>query len=402
MKFHYQARTQDGETQVGVIEASSKETALQVLERYGLYITLLEEAKKRPFYAKELEWFDRVSSRDAMLFSRELSIMFKAQVPLVVALQTIASQTKNKHLKEHIFEIAEAVEGGTPLSQALKKFHDVFSPFYMNMVRSGEASGKLSEVLEYLAEHLEREYYLAGKIRGAMMYPLFIVLTTVIILVLLTFLVIPSFLNIFQASSQKLPLLTKAVIGTALFIRSWWWALLVALIGAGYALSRYLNTAAGKRLWDTVSLKIPLLQSFLRMMYLARFAENLSTLITGGLPIVHALEIVKDIMGNDVYKDIVQEAREEVSKGNKISQVLQRYPDEFPPVFTQMVAVGETSGTLDTTLLDVVRFYQKELVNAVDSFLSVLEPALIVILGAVVGGIVASIILPLYQFSGAG
>lgn len=402
MKFHYQARTQDGETQVGVIEASSKEAALQVLERYGLYITLLEEAKKRPFYAKELEWFDRVSSRDAMLFSRELSIMFKAQVPLVVALQTIASQTKNKHLKEHIFEIAEAVEGGTPLSQALKKFHDVFSPFYMNMVRSGEASGKLSEVLEYLAEHLEREYYLAGKIRGAMMYPLFIVLTTVIILVLLTFLVIPSFLNIFQASSQKLPLLTKAVIGTALFIRSWWWALLVALIGAGYALSRYLNTAAGKRLWDTVSLKIPLLQSFLRMMYLARFAENLSTLITGGLPIVHALEIVKDIMGNDVYKDIVQEAREEVSKGNKISQVLQRYPDEFPPVFTQMVAVGETSGTLDTTLLDVVRFYQKELVNAVDSFLSVLEPALIVILGAVVGGIVASIILPLYQFSGAG
>ncbi|MBI2573821.1 MAG: type II secretion system F family protein [Candidatus Wildermuthbacteria bacterium] len=235
-----------------------------------------------------------------------------------------------------------------------------------------------------------------------MMYPVFILLTTLIILVLLTFLVIPSFLKIFQASSQKLPLLTKFVIAAALFIRFWWWALLLAGIAGGYALSRYLKTAEGKRLFDTVSLKIPLLNSFLRMMYLARFAENLSTLITGGLPIVYALEIVKDIMGNDVYMDIIQEAKEEVSKGNKISAVLQKYPDEFPPVFTQMVAVGETSGTLDTTLLDVVRFYQKELVNAVDSFLSILEPALIVILGAVVGGIVASIILPLYQIGGMG
>ncbi|MBI2574011.1 MAG: type II secretion system F family protein, partial [Candidatus Wildermuthbacteria bacterium] len=154
MKFHYQARSQEGETQAGVIEASSKEAALQMLGRYGLYITLLEEAKKRPFYAKELEWFDKVSSREVMLLSRELSIMFKAQVPLVIALQTIASQIKNRHLKEHVFEIAEAVEGGASLSQALKKYHDVFSPFYINMVRSGEAAGKLSEALEYLAEHL--------------------------------------------------------------------------------------------------------------------------------------------------------------------------------------------------------------------------------------------------------
>lgn len=370
--------------------------------RYGLYITLLEEVKKRPIYARELEFFDRVSSRDVMLLSRELSIMFKAQVPLVVALQTIASQMKNRHLKEHLFEISEAVEGGTPLSSALRKYHDVFSPFYINMVKSGEVSGKLSEVLEYLAEHLEREYYLSSKIRGAMMYPIFILATTVLILVLLTFLVIPSFKQIFQSGSQKLPLLTKIVIGTALFIRVWWWALLLAVAGGVYGAARYFKTAEGKRFFDTVSLQIPVLGSFLRMMYLARFAENLSTLVTGGLPIVHALEIVKDIVGNEVYMDIIQEAREEVSKGNKISAVLQRYPNEFPPVFTQMVAVGEASGTLDTTLLDVVRFYQKELVNAVDSFLSILEPALIVILGVVVGGIVASIIVPLYQLGGMG
>jgi type IV pilus assembly protein PilC len=325
--------------------------------------------------------------------------MFQSRVYLVEALLVMGSQMKNVSFKEKIFKISESVEGGTAFSQAIEKYPAIFSSFYVNMVKSGEASGTLSGVLEYLADHLEREYYLASKLKGALVYPMFIVFLAIAVLFLMMYFVIPNLSRVLQETGQELPAITQVVLWLAKFTRSWGWLLLILSVGAAFLVFRYSKTKEGKRFFSILFLKIPSLNQFLQMIYLSRFAENLSTLIGGGLPIVQCLDITANIIGNDVYKDIIEEAREEVKKGNRISQVLQRYPLQFPPVFTQMVFIGEKSGTLDKSLVSIVRFYQKEVEGAVERLLSVLEPALIVVLGLLVGGMMAAVLLPLYKMA---
>jgi len=399
MKFNYQARDKKGKTQTGVIEASSREAAVQLLSRHDLYVTMLEEERTAPVYSRRLTFFDRVAVRDIMLFSRQLSIMFQSRVSLVEALQVLGSQMKNASFKEKIFEISESVEGGTAFSQAIEKYPSIFSSFYVSMVKSGEASGTLSGVLEYLADHLEREYYLSSKIKGALVYPMFIVFLAVAVLFLMMYFVIPNLSRVLESTGTELPAVTKMVLWLAGFTRSWGWMLLLLSGVAAFSIFKYSKTKDGKRFFSTLFLKIPSLNQFLQMIYLSRFAENLSTLIGGGLPIVQCLDITANIIGNDVYKDIIKEAREEVQKGNRISQVLQKYPSQFPPVFTQMVFIGEKSGTLDKSLTSIVRFYEKEVAGAVERLLSVLEPALIVVLGLLVGGMMAAVMLPLYKMA---
>ncbi|MDO8474207.1 MAG: type II secretion system F family protein [bacterium] len=399
MKFNYQARNKKGETQTGVIEASSRDAAAQLLSRHDLYVTLLDEERAAPVYSRRLAFLDRVAVRDIMLFSRQLSIMFQSRVSLVEALQVLGSQMKNANFKEKIFEISESVEGGTAFSQAIEKYPSIFSLFYVNMVKSGEASGTLSGVLDYLADHLEREYYLASKIKGALVYPMFIVFLAVAVLFLMMYFVIPNLSRVLESTGAELPGITKMVLWLAGFTRAWGWLLFLFSGVAAFMVFRYSKTKEGKRFFSILSLQTPALKQFLSMVYLSRFAENLSTLIAGGLPIVQCLDITANIIGNDVYKDIIEEAREEVKKGSRISQVLQKYPSKFPPVFTQMVFVGEKSGTLDKSLMSIVRFYQKEVEGAVERLLSVLEPALIVVLGLLVGGMMAAVMLPLYNMA---
>ncbi|MCP6726989.1 MAG: type II secretion system F family protein [Patescibacteria group bacterium] len=399
MKFNYQARDQKGQTQVGVVEASSRESAFQLLGRSGLVVTVLEEAGARPIYARRITFFDKVSAKDLVLFSRQLAILFRSKVSLIEALQTIAKQAEHQTFREKIIRLSESVEGGTAFSDALGEYPKVFSSFYVNIVKSGEASGKLSDVLEYLADHLEREYELNSKIKGAMVYPAFVIFIAIAVLGLMMFFVIPNLSAVLMSTGQELPIVTKVVLGFASFLRSWGWIFILLLSGIGVMAFRYIRTPKGKRFMDKIILQIPMLNSFVRMIYLSRFAENLSTLVSGGLPIVQSLDITAKIIGNDVYKDIILEAKIGVSKGERIGQILERYPKEFPPVFTQMVIVGEKSGSLDTTLLNVVEFYRDEVVRTTDTFLSILEPALIVVLGGVVGGLMASILLPLYQLS---
>jgi len=399
MKFNYQARDKKGEVQSGVVEASSKEAALQMLSSYDLFVTLLESGEERPFFERNIGFFDRVSLKDVTMFSRQLAVMFQSRVPLVEALQTLASQQKSKTLKERLLKLSESVEGGTPLSEALVQYPDMFSPFFVNMVKSGEASGTLSDVLNYLADHLEREYELSSKIKSALVYPTFVIFLSFFVLFLLMFFVIPNLTAVLAETGQELPLVTQVVLGFALFLRAWWWALFLLLAAVVAFLLRWKKTPRGRRFFAELFLAVPLLSSFLRMIYITRFAENLSTLIAGGLPIVQALEITSRIVGNSVYEEIIDKARAGVQRGESVSSVLAQYPSEFPPVFTQMMFVGEKSGNLDKTLGSIVTFYQREAERQVEAFLSIIEPALIVFLGVIVGGLLASVLLPLYQLS---
>ena len=397
MKFNYQARTTKGEIQSGIVEASSREAATALLRKHGLYVTILEEVTAPPLYAKRIKIFERISRSDIVLFSRQLSIMFKSKVPLVEALRVLSAQTASLELKEKILELSEEVEGGTSFSGALSRYPKIFSSFYVAMVKAGEISGTLSESLEYLAEHLEREYHLTAKMRGALMYPSLIVFVVFLVLALMIFFVIPHLSEVLIGTGQELPVVTKAVIGLAAFLKNWGWVIvlgIVILILAGF---RYYRTEKGGKFFDRTFLKLPIIGPFLKMLYIARFAENLSTLISGGLPIASALQTVGEIVGNTRYKEVIFDARDKVRKGEPISSVLARSPEVFPPVFIQMTLVGEKTGTLDSTLMNIVNFYKKEIDRIIDNFLSILEPALIVILGVIVAGLMLAILIPLYQ-----
>jgi type IV pilus assembly protein PilC len=396
MRFNFQARSKTGEIQTGVVEASSQDAAFSVLKSHNLYVTSLEEIVT-PVYAKRIRIFERVTNKDIVIFSRQLAIMFKSRVPIVEIFHTIARQTKNQTFRETIMKIAEEIEGGTSLSGALSLYPKLFSTFYVSMVKSGEASGKLTDVFLYLADYLEREYGLRSKIRGAMTYPAFIILVFIIVLTIIVTFVIPQLTMVLEETKQELPLITKVVMGLVAFFRSWWWAILLVTVSIAVIVYRYAKTPSGKKFFDHYSFDVPLLGPFLRKLYLSRFALNLSTLISGGLPIVQALEITGEVVGSDIYKGIILQTKEEVKKGEAISTTLQQYPKYIAPLFYQMVVVGEKTGSLDSSLQNVVEFYQRDVDAALNDLIKLLEPILIIALAVVVGGLMAAVIMPIYS-----
>jgi type IV pilus assembly protein PilC len=396
MKFNYQARTKEGETRAGQVEASSKEAAIVLLQKHNLYVTFLGESAV-PFYARKIKFFQRISTKDLVVFSRQLSIMFRSKIPLVESLKTLAVQTSNTELKEKILEISEEVEAGTSFSNALARFPEIFSTFFIAMIKAGEVSGKLSETLDYLAGHLEREYYLASKTKGAMIYPVLILSVVFVVLLIMNYFVIPQMAEVLTTSEGPLPAVTQAVIQGSAFMRKWGWIPILLIVFAVFLAFRYYLSEKGRKFFDKNFLKLPLIGPFIKLSCLTRFAENLSTLIAGGLPISQALEVVANIVDNNSYKEIILKTKGKVGAGESISSVLTQSPELFEPIFIQMVLVGEKTGTLEKTMMDLVSFYQKEIDNNINNIINILEPALIVFLGVVVGGLILAILMPLYN-----
>ena len=398
MKFNYLARTKDGQIQKGVVEASSEEAVLAILQKYGLYVTALEKQKEAPFFARQVKFLGGVSEKDVVVFARQLSIMFKSQVPIVEALAAISHQLKKQEFKDTISKISGEVEGGATLSNAFSLFPKLFSPFFISMLRSGEVSGKLSEALDYLADHLEQEYNFKGKIKGAMVYPVLVSFVFLAVVILLIYWVLPPLMEILKESStQELPVTTKMIMAFSDFAKKWGWTVIVALAGIIVFVLRYKKTSEGKNFFDKSFLKLPIIGPLLQKIYLARFAENISTLISGGIPIAKALEISGEVVGNDVYKEIIFETRDQVRKGEMISSVLERYPKEISPLFVQMAVVGEKTGRLEAAFANIVNFYQKEVDRTVDSLIGLLEPVMIIIMGIGVAFLLVSVMLPIYQ-----
>lgn len=398
--YNYQARTKKGGTQDGRIDAPNKRLAVDILQRHNLIVVALEEAKEIPIYARRIKFFEKVKIKDIVIFSRQLTTLFEAEVPLITALQTVARQTDNRLFREKLFEISSDIEGGSPLSDALAKHSEIFSEFYVHMIRAGEASGKIDEVLSYLANHMEREYAVISRVKGAMIYPAFVVSGFVIAVAVMMIFVIPQLTGILEQSGQKLPLVTNIIISSSDFMRSYWHVLLILFVGGGVFLARYIKTQGGKKVWDRAQLNLPIFGGILKKVYLFRFAESLATLVEGGLPITRALSISADVTGNSVYKKIINEAQDVVGGGGTIASALIAYK-EIPPLVTQMVSVGEQAGKLVAVLNNVARFYQREVDNAVDNITSLIEPILIVVMGLGVGILVAGVMLPIYNMVGA-
>jgi len=397
MKFNYQARTKEGEIQSGVVESSSAEVALDVLQKYGLFITFLEEIKPRPFIFRKPVFLTKTSYKDIVLFSRQMSIMLESNIPLADALETLALQTKKEDFKEKIFKISQKVRAGTSLSRTLSVYPQLFSTFYINMIKSGEVSGELPKVLTYLANHLEREYHLRSKTKGAMIYPAFVLFAAIVIFLLMMYVIIPKLTNILMETGAELPGITLAFISISKFLTIWGWLVFLAIFFIILLIYRYSKTKKGREIYDKISLRLPLIGGLFKNIYLSRFAENLSTLIAAGIPIAQALDITGNIIGNSVYRKVIAQTKDMVTRGETISSTLERFPDVIPPLFSQMTSVGEKTGRLDTSLKNIVDFYKREVDVFIDALVSMIEPILIIFLGAMVAILAAALFIPLYQ-----
>jgi type IV pilus assembly protein PilC len=396
MKFEYKGKIKDGRTQSGFIDASSKEDAVEMLQKNNIYIISLRE-RKDVFYQKNIRLFDKVKSKDIVLFSRQLAILFKAGIPIVESLRSIAKQTKKRSLKEQTLIISDKVESGTALSLALSSYPKTFSTFYIGMVRSGEASGRLSDVFEYLANHTEKEHNFNSKIIGSLIYPAFILAVFFAILTLLIVFVVPGLSDIFRG--MDVPLSTKIILGMGDFLVNYWWIPVTSIILLIVSFIKFKKTDSGRKILDKIYLRIPIIGTFIKKMNLVRVSENLSTLISGGLPIVQALEVTAGVLNSETYKKVILKARDNVRKGDQMSSVFIRYPKYFPVLFIQMVIVGEKTGNIDTSLVNVVNFYKKELDNALETMIKLIEPVMIIFIGGLVGLMVVSMLTPIYQMT---
>lgn len=399
MKYNYLARSKEGELQTGTVEAANEAAAIQALQTHQLVVIRIEAAKGGPLLARKIKLFARVKDKEIVVFSRQLSILIGSGVALVQSLQTLTKQTDNFYFEEVLFKVSKDVEGGLLFSKALAKHPKIFSPLYINLVKSGEVAGQLKESLEYLADHLEKEYYLRAKIKGAMIYPVVILTTFLIIGILMLVMVVPHLITLLEETGQKLPLPTIILIALSRFLRSWGWLLgicLVALVIGGW---RWVQTTSGQNFWDSLILKLPIFGNILKQTYLARLTENLSTLIKGGLMIMQALTVTGEVVGNAVYRRIILQAKEEVRTGNTISSVLEKNPETFPPLVVQMMKTGERTGRMEFVLKNLSNFYTKEVDNIVSNLTQIIEPILIICLGIMVAILVAAILMPIYNLA---
>jgi len=401
VKFNYQARTKKGEIQTGTVEAGDYNAAVDTIQRYGLTVVYLEAISTIPFYARSLKIFQRVRVKELVLFYRQLAILFEAGIPLMDSLESLSKGIRNPYFKDILFELETDIRGGESLSETMAKHKKVFSSFYINVIQSGEATGRLAEVLKYLADHSENEFLLNSKIRGAFIYPVFILSVFVIVAILMLVYVVPQLTVVFTEMGQDLPLFTKILIGMSDIVRSWFWLLAIIIAGIIFGFLRFKKTLQGKKLWDKFKLRTPILGKLFQKIYITRFAENFSTLLKGGLPILSALKISGQVIGNTVYSGLIKKAGEEVKKGGTISSVFEG-KKEIPPIISQMLKVGEQTAKLDSILERIAKFYGDEVDRAVNNLTQLIEPILIVLLGGGAAFLVASILLPIYNISSMG
>lgn len=397
-QFTYKARTREGEARSGIVAAHSLNAAIEALQRSALIVTEIQPVEEGAFLIRRIRFFERVKQRDLVIFSRQLSTLFQAKVPVTQSLRTLAAETESQGLRTALAAVLDDVSGGSSLSQAMGRHPAIFSRFYLSMVRAGEESGKLEDVFIYLADYLERTFTLFSKARNALLYPAFVLTAFIGVIIVMLVVVIPRLTSIFAELGQEVPFYTRIIIAISGFLRDWGVGLLVLAAVGGVIAWRFWRTDAGELFFDGLKLRLPIIGGLLRKIYLTRLADNLSTLIVAGIPIIRALEITADVVANRVYRRIILEAAEAVKAGNTISASFDRYR-EIPPLITQMIRVGEESGRLDFILKNAAGFYQRDVDNTLENFVSLIEPALIVFLGLGVGVLVAAVLVPLYNLS---
>ena len=400
--FEYKALNKKGKSCKGLIDADSESAARGKLRATGKYPTSISESlSKKQKNKKQVlgsTFFDRVSQDEVQVVTRQLSTLLGAGIPLVGALSSLIEQSSNSALKRILAQIRDSVNEGATLTDSFAAHPRLFSNIYINMVRSGEASGSLDVVLERLADFGEKQRALQGKLKAALVYPIFMAFIGTGILFFLITYIVPNITRVFTDMERALPVPTRILIGTSEALREYWW------LGAGVALllvfliRLFLAQEKGRWIMDRIKLSLPVFGSLTRRIVLARFASTLGSLLNSGVPMITSLQIVGSIVNNRLIQEVVEEAMEEIQKGKSMSSSL-KASVWFPPIFIQMIGVGEQSGELEPMLEKIATTYEREVETAILGMTSLIEPVMIAAMGAAVGFVVLSILLPIFEMN---
>jgi len=400
MLFAYRALDADGHERSGSVEALSQDVAVSTLQRRNLIVSSIEPLVKNKGLAMNIDLFKHVSNKEIVILSRQIATLFEAQVSALRIFRLLATEVDNKYLGEIMTQVADDLQGGSPISKALARHPKVFTGFYVNMVRSGEESGKLSETFGYLADYLDRTYEVMSKAQNALIYPAFVIGVFFVVMALMLTVVIPKISVILIDSGTAIPLYTKIVIGISEFLVHYGFVLVIAIVVGVFISYRMLQTPNGKLFFDSIKLDIPYVGDLYSKLYLSRIADNFATMLVSGVPPVEAVEITASVVGSATFEDLLHEAAEEVKGGVPISDALGKHP-EIPGIMIAMIRVGEETGELGNILNTLGKFYRREVSNAVDTLVGLIEPLMIVFLGLGVGTLLASVMIPIYNLAGA-
>ena len=394
--FKYIVKNQEGKTVKGEADAKSKENLIELLRKQNF--TIISVGDDQQSQAKKTQIARKVKLEDLVIFSRQLATMVEAGITLVSVLDILSQQIENKGFGRVIARLRDDVEAGSSFSQALAKHPRIFSQLYINLVKAGESSGMLDDILNRVAGYLEKTASLQRKVKTAMVYPAAVVSIAIGITTFLLVKVVPTFQGIFDMLGGSLPLPTQILIALSNFIRHWLLLGIIGVIILAIALARYVKTEQGKFMLDSFMLKLPILGDIIKKVSVAKFARTLSTLVKSGVPILSSLEIVAKTAGNKIVERAVEESRRSVREGKNLAEPLSKSP-VFPPMVVRMISVGEQAGELEKMLTKIADFYDEQVDAAVSGLTSMIEPLIILFLGVVVGGIVLAIFMPIFKIT---
>jgi len=394
--FKYTVKNSEGKTVNGNADAKSRENLIELLRKEDFTIISIEEDAN--VQQKSVAAAKKVKLEDLVIFSRQLATMVEAGIPLVNVLDILGQQVENKAFGETVKKLKDDVETGSSFSQALAKHPRIFSALYINMVRAGESSGMLDEILNRVAVYLEKTATLQRKVKSAMVYPIAVITISIAITIFLLVKVVPTFKGIFDMLGGSLPLPTQILLAVSDFLRKWFVYGLVGVIVAVIAIMRGSKTEGGKLALDTIVLKLPVFGNIIKKVSVAKFSRTFSTLVKSGVPILSSLDIVAKTSGNKIVEKAVNNAKKAVQEGKNLADPLSK-TSVFPPMVVRMISVGEQAGELEKMLSKIADFYDEQVDAAVDGLTSLIEPMIILFLGVIVGGIVLAIFMPIFKIT---
>jgi len=398
MLFSYKVVNQTGGEENGTIDAINIDVAISSLQRRGFIISSITPAEEGNLMKKLSSMFERVSTKELVMLSNQVSILFSSHVSVLRIFRLLAESSENPVLKRTLNEISDDIQGGESLSGAMRKHPAIFSEFYVNMIKAGEESGKLSETFKYLSDYMERNYAVMAKTKNALVYPAFIVITFIAVMILMLVLVVPSLSATLIEAGQPIPGYTQVVISLSNFVRSYGVFFLVFLIVCGVLIWK-IGIPGGKQTWSHVKLSLPLFGNLYKKTYLTRIADNFDTLLTSGVPMLRAIEITGKVVGDEAFEKMLLDVSEKVKAGSSLSDAFGEHPENVPNIMTQMMKVGEETGELSTILKTLAKFYKRETDAVIDNMVGLIEPLMIIMLAGGVGTLLAAILIPIYNIT---
>lgn len=400
MLFRYKSISAEGVNKEGEIDAPSRDAAISGLQRRGLVvISIQDEGESKSIFS--VSFFEKVKSRDIVILSRQISTLFEASVSALKAFTILANNTENKLLSRKLTIVSDDLQAGLSISDALAKHPDLFSNFYINMVKVGEETGQLNKTFLYLSEYLDRQYSLTSKTRNALIYPFFVVITFFVVMTLMFVIVIPKISAIILDSGQEVPIYTKIIIGISDIFINYGFFLVIFLVLLGIWAWRLLSTEKGKAYLDEMRLSVPVIGNLYKKLFFSRITDNLNTMLSSGVPIVRSIDITAEVVGSRVYKAILEEVADGVKSGLALSVALGKHRAEIPGIIVQMITVGEETGSMGVVLKTLTDFYRREVDDAIDTLVGLIEPVMIVVLGLGVGILLMSVLMPIYNLAGS-